>query len=74
MTEEARRIKNETMRKYREANKDKIKEYQKRYVAKHKREIYEKQKEWRKNNPDKIKQYTLNYWEKKAKEFQVVGD
>lgn len=58
------------MRKYRQAHKDKIKEYQRRYVLKHKKEIYERQKEWRRNNPDKVKKYNLTYWEKKAEEMR----
>ena len=69
MTEQAIKVKKETMKKYREEHKEQFKEYQKRYNEKHKKEILEKQKAWRKRNPEKIKEYNQKhcwkYWRRR---------
>lgn len=42
-------------------NKEKKKQYAKKYYEKNKEKIYEQQKEWRKNNKEKLSQYSSKY-------------
>lgn len=54
MSNEAKKSRNEYYKKYRLANAEKLRQYN---------------KEWRKNNPEKVKANTARYWEKKAKQL-----
>lgn len=58
MTEEARKVKNEYMKEWRKANRQKQNEYHKK---------------WRENNKDKVKEYQDNYWLRKAGETSEGG-
>jgi len=53
INKQAKELKKQYFKEYREKNKDRIKE------------TYSK---WRKENKDKVKQYNQNYWNKKALE------
>lgn len=44
-------------KKWKQENKDKVKEYNKRYYHKNKLEIDKAKKEWRENNAEKVKEY-----------------
>lgn len=56
LTPEAKRLRDEYLREWKEKNREQYNEYQKEY-----------QKEYRKKNPEKIKQHRINYWNRKAK-------
>lgn len=51
LSKEALQTRREYMREYREANKERLQEYN---------------AEWRKNNPDKIKAAQERYWERQV--------
>ena len=51
-------------REYRQANKDKIREYQKRYRERHKELCAERIYKWRENNPEKAKAIAKRCYEK----------
>lgn len=57
MNEQAKQLRREYNRKYRELNKE---------------QINKRQNEWRRANKDKVKEYSKNYWTKKAQKLQEL--
>lgn len=53
--ENAKKLRREYNKKYRDSNKD---------------AINQRQKEWRNANKDKVKEYNTNYWIKKANQLK----
>ena len=58
---------NNYQKKYRENNKDKIREIHKRYCERHKELINERHKIYYAKNKEKIKEYKKSYYHKKIK-------
>ena len=55
MSDEARRLRNEYYRKYRQTHPEKVREIQRK---------------WREKNPEKIKEQSCRYWERKAEKMR----
>lgn len=72
MNDQAKKLRNEYAKKYREKNKDKLKAYQKEWRNAHREELNEKRRQWAKDHPDKIKEYNDNYWERLAERNESV--
>lgn len=64
------------VKEYREANKDKVKEYNKDYYEIYKAQLKKRQKEYYSDNKDKVKQYRLDNKEKikeQQKQYRLVN-
>lgn len=62
--------KKEYMKKYRQENKDAIRDYQREYYSKNREDMQQKKKIWRENNKEKLKEYQKKYWDKKQNETE----
>jgi len=60
------------MREYREANREKIRENQRRYYKKHAKLLYERKREWIKRNPDYHKKQRAKRLKRRLKELGVI--
>lgn len=68
----------EYYRRYREANRERLRQYDKKWREKHsgeedraKRNDYAR--EWRRKNPDKVKAAQARYWAKRLESSESVG-
>lgn len=66
MTEEAIRAKREYMKRWREKNREKLKDYQREYRKKNRDQVNASHREWSARNRDKIVKYNQSYWERVA--------
>ena len=67
LTEEARKAKNAYYKKWRQENREHVKEYRRAYIERNREKINAYNRKWRQENPDKVRQYEETTWERKVK-------
>lgn len=74
LSEEARKAKNESARRYRERHKEQIAEYAKKYRAEHLEELRAYSREYQRTHREQIRAKQVEYWERKGKEQMSMAD
>lgn len=73
LTEEAKKLRYQKAKEWKQKNRDKDNAYQRAWRAKNKEKSRAYQKAWREKNKEKLKNKRIEYWNRKAQAMASKG-